>query len=184
MTMEGPAPVPNTRPEGGGWTVGRIVTAAVAIMAVIGVAWLLVSLSQFLLLIFAAVVLACIFNALAQGIGRLTGLKSRGLTLAIAVVVLLLVFIGAFVLFGAQFAQEMNTIGASIPPAGGVEAALAAEGIPCAPVPEALDVLDAALSAACDAGLANVARSLLATRLRHRPDDALMGVLRSFGEPA
>ena len=49
---------------------------------------------------------------------------------------------------------------------------------------ETLDVIDAALSAACDAGLANVARSLLATRLRHRPDDALMGVLRSFGEPA
>ena len=95
MTMEGPAPVPNTRPEGGGWTVGRIVTAAVAIMAVIGVAWLLVSLSQFLLLIFAAVVLACIFNALAQGIGRLTGLKSRGLTLAIAVVVLLLGLVAA-----------------------------------------------------------------------------------------
>ena len=74
--------------------------------------------------------------------------------------------------------------GASIPPAGGVEAALAAEGIPCAPASETLDVIDAALSAACDAGLANVARSLLATRLRHRPDDALMGVLRSFGEPA
>ena len=47
-----------------------------------------------------------------------------------------------------------------------------------------VDVIDAALSAACDAGLANVARSLLATRLRHRPDDALMGVLRSFSEPA
>ena len=59
-----------------------------------------------------------------------------------------------------------------------------AEGIPCAPASETLDVIDAALSAACDAGLANVARSLLATRLRHRPDDALMGVLRSFGEPA
>ena len=78
----------------------------------------------------------------------------------------------------------MAETGASIPPAGGVEAALAAEGIPCAPASKTLDVIDAALSAACDAGLANVARSLLATRLRHRPDDALMGVLRSFGEPA
>ena len=84
----------------------------------------------------------------------------------------------------AELRELVSETGASIPPAGGVEAALAAEGIPCAPVPEALDVLDAALSAACDAGLANVARSLLATRLRHRPDDALMGVLRSFGEPA
>jgi predicted PurR-regulated permease PerM len=117
MNIEGTASAPNSQAQAGGWTVGRIVTAAVAIMAVIGVAWLLVSLSQFLLLIFAAVVLACIFNALAEGIGRLTGLKSRGLRLAIAVIVLLAVFIGAFVLFGAQFAQEMNTIGASIPPA-------------------------------------------------------------------
>ena len=49
---------------------------------------------------------------------------------------------------------------------------------------EVLDALDAALAAACDAGLAHVTRSLLATRLRYRPDDVLMGVLRSFGEPA
>ena len=84
----------------------------------------------------------------------------------------------------AELRELVAETGASIPPAGGVEAALAAEGIPCAPASETLDVIDAALSAACDAGLANVARSLLATRLRHRPDDALMGVLRSFGEPA
>ena len=84
----------------------------------------------------------------------------------------------------AELRELVAETGASIPPAGGVEAALAAEGIPCAPASETLDVIDAALAAACDAGLANVARSLLATRLRHRPDDALMGVLRSFGEPA
>ena len=84
----------------------------------------------------------------------------------------------------AELRELVAETGASIPPAGGVEVALAAEGIPCAPASETLDVIDAALSAACDAGLANVARSLLATRLRHRPDDALMGVLRSFGEPA
>ena len=84
----------------------------------------------------------------------------------------------------AELRELVAETGASIPPAGGVEAALATEGVPCAPASETLDVIDAALSAACDAGLANVARSLLATRLRHRPDDALMGVLRSFGEPA
>ncbi|WP_121117900.1 AI-2E family transporter [Croceibacterium ferulae] len=117
MSIEETGPVPQSGHDPNRWTVGRIVTAAVAIMAVIGLAWLLVDLSQFLLLIFAAVVLACIFDALADGIGRLTGLKSRGITLTIAVLVLLLVFIGAFVLFGAQFAQEMNTIGESIPPA-------------------------------------------------------------------
>ena len=84
----------------------------------------------------------------------------------------------------AELRELVAETGASIPPASGVEAALATEGVPCAPASETLDVIDAALSAACDAGLANVARSLLATRLRHRPDDALMGVLRSFGEPA
>ena len=84
----------------------------------------------------------------------------------------------------AELRELVAETGASIPSAGGVEAALAAESIPCAPASETLDVIDAALSAACDAGLANVARSLLATRLRHRPDDALMGVLLSFGEPA
>ena len=117
MSMEGQAPVSAPRQDANCWTVGRIVTTAIAIMAVIGVAWLLVNLSQFLLLIFAAVVLACILDALASGIAKVTGIRARGLTLTFAVFVLLAVFIGAFVLFGAQFAQEINTIGESIPPA-------------------------------------------------------------------
>lgn len=117
MSIKGPAPLDRGQGDANCWTVGRIVTAAVAIMAVIGLAWLLVSLSQFLLLIFAAVVLACILDAIAGGIAQWTGVKSRGMTLALAVFVLLAVFIGAFVLFGAQFAQEINTIGESIPPA-------------------------------------------------------------------
>ena len=84
----------------------------------------------------------------------------------------------------AELKELVDETGVSIPSHDRAEQDLQDAGILCAPSPEVLDALDAALAAACDAGLAHVTRSLLATRLRYRPDDVLMGVLRSFGEPA
>jgi len=112
MNDSGGGAVPEVRT---GWSIGRIVTATVAILAVAGVAWLLVQLTDFLLLLFAAVVLAAVFDAIAGGIRKLTGGRARTLSLVLAIIGLLLVFISAFVLFGAQFAAELDTIGDAIP---------------------------------------------------------------------
>lgn len=84
----------------------------------------------------------------------------------------------------AELKELVDETGAVVPSHEQAEQDLQDAGIPLAPAPEVLDALDAALAAACDAGLSHVTRSLLATRLRYRPDDVLMGVLRSFGEPA
>lgn len=97
--------------------VGRVVIAAVAVLCVIGIAWLFIELTRFLLLVFAAVVLASIFDALASGLCRLTRWKAQSAALAIAVIGLIAVFVGAFALFGAQFAGEFETIRQSIPTA-------------------------------------------------------------------
>lgn len=84
----------------------------------------------------------------------------------------------------AELKELVDETGVAIPSHEQADECLHACDIPLAPLPEVLDALDVALAAACDAGMPHVTRSLLATRLRYRPDDALMGVLRSFGEPA
>jgi predicted PurR-regulated permease PerM len=86
------------------------------IVAIIGVAWLLVELSGFLLLVFSALVLAEIFDAMARKVSGLTRMK-RGYALTVSVLLLLAVFAGVFALFGTQLASEFDTIRESIPPA-------------------------------------------------------------------
>ncbi len=61
-----------------------------------------------------------------------------------------------------------------------IDSVLAEEGIPIAPQPHLLDQVDVAMIAATNANLFTVARSLLALRLRYRPDDALVNVLKSL----
>lgn len=61
-----------------------------------------------------------------------------------------------------------------------VDGILREANIPLSPTDEVLDTLDAAAAAATDAGLFSVARNLLAQRLNHRSDDALVNVLRSL----
>ena len=61
-----------------------------------------------------------------------------------------------------------------------IDFVLAEEGIPIAPQPHLLDQVDVAMIAATNANLFTVARSLLALRLRYRPDDALVNVLKSL----
>ncbi|RXZ64657.1 AI-2E family transporter [Pelagerythrobacter rhizovicinus] len=96
--------------------IGQIAGAAIAIIAIAGAAWLLVELSGFLLLVFAALVLAAIFDALTRRVSRITRMK-RGPSLALSVIAILAVFAGVFALFGTQLASEFDTISESIPPA-------------------------------------------------------------------
>lgn len=117
---------PSASPSG----IGRVVVAAIAILAVIAVAWMLVQLTSFLLLLFASVVLATIFDAMTSGLCRLTGWTNRGLALTISILVLLLAVAGMVALFGSQFAGEVDTIRESIPPAlAQVEALLQQIGV-------------------------------------------------------
>ena len=86
------------------------------IVAIFGVTWMLASLTDFLMLVFAALVLAAIFDAMTRRVSGLTRMK-RGYALALSVAALLLLFIGIFALFGTQLASEFDTISDSIPPA-------------------------------------------------------------------
>lgn len=103
-----------SRDESRYWTLSRIAAATVSIVAIVGVALLMVRLASFLLLVFAAVVLAVVFDALTRLIcTRLP--VGRGIALALAVILLLGVFIGAIVLFGAQLTSEFDDIRNSLP---------------------------------------------------------------------
>ncbi len=81
----------------------------------------------------------------------------------------------------AEMRELLSEAGCAIVPHDELDERLAAAGVPSGPADELIDAFDAAAVAAADAGLPHVARNMLAFRLRHRPDDALMGVLRSFG---
>jgi hypothetical protein len=70
--------------------------------------------------------------------------------------------------------------GAEMVPPDEVDHVLRAEGIVVAPTDAVLDALLEGSKAATDAGLFSCAYSLLGTYLRHRPDAALVDVLRSL----
>lgn len=94
----------------------QIAAVTVIVLAIVGMAWLVIELVQFLLLVFASLVLAAVFAAMAARVCRLTGMQ-RGPALALSVLMLLAIFAGAFTLFGSQLASEFDTIQQSIPPA-------------------------------------------------------------------
>lgn len=96
--------------------IQRIAMIAVSILAIVGVALLLLELTNFFMLVFAAIVLAAIFDGLARQVGRLTRL-GRGPALAFSIFALAAAFVAAFVFFGAQLSSEFETIRDSIPPA-------------------------------------------------------------------
>ncbi|MEW9856606.1 AI-2E family transporter [Novosphingobium sp. M1R2S20] len=96
--------------------IGRIAAITVTIVAIVGVAWLLVELAGFLMLVFASLVLAAIFDAMTRRVCKITRMK-RGLGLGLSVTLILAVFAGVFTLFGTQLAGEFDTIRQSIPPA-------------------------------------------------------------------
>src|SRR6188768_1624210 len=95
-TVTNPAP-----PSQAAW----IALATVTVIAIVGVAWLFVELTRFFMLVFAALVLAVIFDAMAQRVTAATRMP-RSAALGLSILALLTVFIGAFVLFGTQMARE------------------------------------------------------------------------------
>jgi predicted PurR-regulated permease PerM len=108
---------------------GRIAGAAVIVIAIVGVAWLAITLTRFFMLVFAAIVLGAIFDAIASWLCRRTGMK-RGIALGLSVAGIIAIFAGAFVLFGSQLAREIDTIREQVPQAlHGVEAFLDRYGL-------------------------------------------------------
>lgn len=94
-------------------TVAR---SALIVLAIAGLFWLFIELNRFLLLVFAAIVLGAVFDAITKRISGWSGIgRPYGLTLAI--IGFLALFIGAFALFGTQMAREFDTIRQTVPAA-------------------------------------------------------------------
>lgn len=93
---------------------GRIAIATLIVVAIVGMAWLAIELTRFLMLVFAAVVIAAVFDAIASWLCRMTRMK-RPVALALSVIGMLALFIGAFALFGSQLAREFDTIRETVP---------------------------------------------------------------------
>lgn len=103
---------------------GRIAGATLIVLALVGVALLMVELTRFFMLVFAAIVLGAIFDAIASWLVARTKV-GRGVALALSVAGIVAIFAGAFMLFGSQLAREVDTIREQIPEAlRGVEAFL------------------------------------------------------------
>ncbi len=139
MTEKTPAPAASPAPPHSkaapaanpstAFTPGRIALATVIVLAIVGVAWLTISLTRFFMLVFAAVVLGAIFDAIASWLCRKTRI-GRGIALALSVAGIVAIFAGAFMLFGSQLAREVDTIREQIPQAlRGVEAFLDRYGL-------------------------------------------------------
>lgn len=124
-----PSAAPAKTPPAPAFGPGRIAMAAVIVIAIAGVAWLAVSLTRFFMLVFAAVVLGAVFDAIASWIVRHVRV-GRGIALALSVAGMIAVFAGAFILFGSQLAREIDTIQQQVPRAlQGVEAFLDRYGL-------------------------------------------------------
>src|SRR3546814_124544 len=108
---------------------GRIAAAMLIVLALVGAALLVVELTRFFMLVFAAIVLGAIFDAIASWLCRKTRV-GRGIALALSVAGIVAIFAGAFMLFGSQLAREVDTIREQIPQAlRGVEAFLDRYGL-------------------------------------------------------
>ena len=110
-------------------TRGRVAAATLIVIAIIGVAWLVIELTRFFMLVFAAIVLAAIFDAITGWLVRRMGI-GRGIALALSVAGIIAIFTGAFILFGSQLAREIDTIREQVPRAlQGVETFLDRYGL-------------------------------------------------------
>lgn len=94
----------------------RIAVATLVVVAIVGLCWLFVSLNRFFMLVFAAVVLAAVFDAIASWICRVSGMR-RAFGLALSVTGIMVLVVGAFALFGSQVANEFDTIRQTVPTA-------------------------------------------------------------------
>ncbi|MCR2834659.1 AI-2E family transporter [Parerythrobacter lacustris] len=106
-----------------------VARSTLIVLAIVGCAWLLVELHRFFLLVFAAIVLGAVFDAISGRICRWTGI-ARPYGLSLAIIAFLAVFAGAFTLFGAQLAGEFDTIRQTVPAAvEGIQAFLDRYGL-------------------------------------------------------
>lgn len=96
--------------------LGQIAAATLVVLSIIGTGLLLVQLTRFFMLVFAAVVIGAIFDTIANFLCRRLKLP-RALALLVAVVGLIALFLGVFTLFGSQLAAQVETIKHTIPAA-------------------------------------------------------------------
>jgi len=112
-----PEKTPRSKPAAplsAGGRASEIATATLIIIAIVGLAWLAVELVRFFLLVFAAIVIAAVFDAITSWLCRRTGMP-RSLGLALAVTGIFALFGSAFLLFGSQITSEFDTIRATVP---------------------------------------------------------------------
>ena len=81
-----------------------------------------------------------------------------------------------------ELEELLNEPEANLIPADEIDGVLEESGVVVAPAEALFEQLLEASEAAVDAGLFVVARSVLAAYCQHRPDDALVNVLRSLGD--
>lgn len=111
------------------YSPGKIASTTLIVVAIIGLAWLAFALTRFLMLVFAAAVIAAVFDAIAACLCRLTGMR-RSFGLVLSVLGLIALFTGVLVLFGSQLAREIDTIREMVPQAiHGVEGFLNRYGL-------------------------------------------------------
>lgn len=113
------APATRLRPKAGisaAQDPARIAVATLVVVAIVGLCWMVVALNRFFMLVFAAVVLAAVFDAIAGWICRISGMR-RAFGLALSVIGIIALVVGAFALFGTQLANEFDTIRQTVPAA-------------------------------------------------------------------
>jgi predicted PurR-regulated permease PerM len=93
---------------------GQIAAATLIVLGILGVALVIVELTRFFMLVFAAVVIGAIFDTIASFLCRRLKL-GRGIALTLSVISLVAIIAAAFTLFGSQLAGQIDTIQQSIP---------------------------------------------------------------------
>ncbi len=112
----GNAPDPTPGSTAGVGSDAVFVRRALYLLMLIGLAWLLLALSQMLLLIFGAVLVAVIFDTLAAAISRVTHLPHRWALLAAVLVVFAVIGLSGW-LFGAQVIAQFAELQQTLPKA-------------------------------------------------------------------
>lgn len=98
----------------GPYRPGHIASAVLIVVAILGLALLAVELTRFLMLVFAAIVIAAVFDTIATWLCRVSGMK-RSVALILSVTGVFSLFAGVFMLFGSQLAREFDTIRETVP---------------------------------------------------------------------
>lgn len=111
---EGTHPRPQIAANSANLSSGSVAKTTLIIVAILGLAWVVVELARFLMLVFAAVVIAATFDAIAGWLCRKSGIR-RSFALAVSVICVIAVFVGAFAVFGSQLAREFDTIRETVP---------------------------------------------------------------------